>query len=175
MHTINRATGWDVTRASFIDRHVEHLGITGLGVLRYGLVFLLLLWGGFKFFDFEARAIQPLIEHSPFLAWLYPVLGLRGTSALIGVFEVTAAALIAIRRWSPRLSGYGSLMAAGTFVVTLSFLFTTPGALSPTSPVSGFLLKDILLFGAALFTAAEALRAARIAEIPPGAEIARRQ
>src|SRR5262249_36019304 len=130
MHTITQAELSDVTRSTFPDRHVEQLATAGLGVLRYGLVFLLLLWGGFKFFEFEARGIQPLIEHSPFLAWLYPILGLRGTSALIGVIEVIAAGLIAIRPWSPRLSAYGSLIASATFVVTLSFLFTTPGALS---------------------------------------------
>jgi uncharacterized membrane protein YkgB len=147
---------------ALVDRYIDPLGSAGLGVLRYGLVFLLLLWGSFKFFDFEARAIQPLVEHSPFLAWLYPILGLRGTSGFIGVFELIAAGLIAIRPWSPRVSGIGSLMAVGTFVVTLSFLVTTPGALSPMSPAHGFLLKDIMLLGAALFTAAEALRAARV-------------
>jgi reactive chlorine resistance protein C len=146
---------------TFIDRHNGELAAAGLGVLRYGLVFLLLLWGGFKFFEFEAKGIQPLVEQSPFLAWLYPMLGLRGTSALIGVIELLTAGLIAVRPWAPRLSGYGSMIAAATFLITLSFLFSTPGALSPFSPLSGFLLKDILLLGAALFTAAEALRAAR--------------
>jgi uncharacterized membrane protein YkgB len=47
------------------------------------------------------------------------------------------------------------------FLVTLSFLFTTPGALSPASPFNGFLLKDVFSLGAGLVTAAEALRAAR--------------
>src|SRR5262245_17536278 len=154
----------DLKRDSLLDRYIEPLSAAGLAVLRYGLVFLLLLWGSFKFFEFEAHAIQPLVEHSPFLAWLYPILGLRGALALIGVIELVAAGLIAIRPWSPHLAGYGSLMASGTFLVTLSFLFTTPGALSPTSPVSGFLLKDIVLLGAALFTAAEALRAANAHE-----------
>ena len=51
------------------------------------------------------------------------------------------------------------MIAAGTFLVTLSFLVTTPGALSPTSPFGGFLMKDIMLLGAALFTAGEAWRA----------------
>jgi uncharacterized membrane protein YkgB len=95
------------------------------------------------------------VEHSPFLAWLYPILGLRGTSALFGVFEVVAAGLIAIRPWAPRISGYASLAASGMFIITLSFLFSTPGALTPTHPANGFLLKDIMLLGAALFTAAE--------------------
>jgi uncharacterized membrane protein YkgB len=80
----------------------ERIETVGIGVLRYGLVFLILLWGTFKFFAFEAQGIQPLVEHSPFLGWLYPRLGVPGTSALLGLFEVT-------------------------FVVTLSFLATTPG------------------------------------------------
>jgi uncharacterized membrane protein YkgB len=129
-------------------------------VLRGGLVALLVLWGGFKFTAFEAEGIRPLVEHSPLLSWLYPVLGVRGASDLIGVVELTAALLMALRRWSPRLSAVGSLIAAGTFLVTLSFLVTTPGVLAPDNPFGGFLMKDVILLGAALFTAAEALDAA---------------
>ena len=136
-------------------------GAAGLVLLRYGLAFFLLLYGGFKFFAFEANGIQPLVSNSPFLAWLYPLFGLRGTSALIGVVEVTIAILVAARPWTPRISGYASLAASLIFGTTLSFLFTTPGALSPMSPLNGFLLKDLLLLGAGLFTSAEALRAAR--------------
>jgi uncharacterized membrane protein YkgB len=51
------------------------------------------------------------------------------------------------------------LAASGMFLVTLSFLLTTPGALAPTSPVNQFLLKDVVLLGASLFTSAEALAA----------------
>ena len=69
--------------------------------------------------------------------------------------------LLAARPWIPRISGYASLAGGLIFVTTLSFLFTTPGAISPMSPLNGFLLKDILLLGATLFTSAEALRAAR--------------
>ncbi|MFN2566455.1 MAG: DUF417 family protein [Gemmatimonadaceae bacterium] len=143
------------------DCRVERLGLVGLWVLRYGLVLLLLMWGAAKFAAFEAEAIKPLVENSPFLGWLYGVFGVRGTSALFGVFEVVTGALIATRRWLPRLSGYASLAAAGMFVVTLSFLVTTPGVLEATNPFGGFLMKDIMLLGAALFTAAEALGAAR--------------
>jgi len=140
---------------------IETFGVTGVRILRYGLVFLLVIWGAAKFTAFEAVAILPLVEHSPFLAWLYPIFGSRGTSALFGVFEVTAGALIATRRWLPRVSAYASLAAAGMFVITLSFLFTTPGVLEPTNPFGGFLMKDIELLGAALFTFAEALLSAR--------------
>lgn len=132
----------------------------GLAVLRYGLVFLLVLWGAFKFTAFEAEAIQPLVSHSPFLSWLYSLFGVRTVSAMFGVFEVTAGLLIATRRWFPRVSGWASVAAAGMFVITLSFLITTPGVLEPTNPAGGFLMKDILLLGAALSSAGEALFAA---------------
>lgn len=138
----------------------QRLATAGLLVLRYGLIALLLMWGSFKFAAFEAEAIRPLIENSPFMSWLYPLLGVRGTSALIGVVEVGSALLMALRHWLPSWSAIGSLIATGTFVITLSFLFTTPDAWSPASPWSGFLLKDLLLLGAALYTAAEALDAA---------------
>ena len=126
-------------------------------LLRGGLIVLLLMWGAFKFTAFEAEGIRPLIENSPLLSWMYPVFGVRGASEVIGVVEISAALLMATRPWAPRLSTVGSLIAAGTFLVTLSFLVTTPGALAPDSPFGGFLMKDILLLGAALFTAAEAL------------------
>ena len=45
--------------------------------------------------------------------------------------------------------------AIGMFLVTLSFLFTTPN-LCEGAP---FLIKDICLLGAALWTAGEALQA----------------
>jgi len=135
------------------------LATAGRGVLRYGLMALLLLWGGFKFLAFEAEGIRPLIEHSPLLGWLYPLLGVRGTADLIGVIEIAAALLMGLRRWRPRLSAIGSLLAACTFLVTLSFLVTTPGVLAPTNPFGGFLMKDVVFLGAALYTAAEALEA----------------
>jgi uncharacterized membrane protein YkgB len=140
--------------------HLDLLELAGVRLLRYGLVFLLLLFGSFKFFAFEAEGIQPLVGNSPFLGWLYVIFGVQGTSSLLGVFEVTTAALIATRPWLPRLSGYASLGASFIFVCTLSFLFTTPGALDPVSPIFGFLIKDIFLLGAALYTSAEALRTA---------------
>jgi reactive chlorine resistance protein C len=143
----------------FDPTRTRRLGALGRIVLRYGLVALLLLWGSFKFFAFEAEAIRPLIENSPLVGWLYPLLGVQGTSSLIGVVEVGAALLICARPWRPAWSAVGSLIAAGTFLVTLTFLVTTPGAGSPASAWGGFLLKDIMLLGAALYTAAEALEA----------------
>jgi uncharacterized membrane protein YkgB len=151
----------DARVATADERLAPALAAVGVGVLRYGLVFLLLLWGAFKFTAVEANGIQPLVANSPFLGWLYGLFAVQTTAILFGLVEMSAGALIATRRWLPRLSGYGSLAAAVIFLTTLSFLFTTPGALSLTSPYNGFLLKDIMLFGAALLTAGEALGAAQ--------------
>jgi SAM-dependent methyltransferase len=59
----------------------RRLGMVGLGLLRYGLVFLLVLWGGFKFASFEAEGIRPLISNSPFLSWLYAIFSVRSASS----------------------------------------------------------------------------------------------
>jgi uncharacterized membrane protein YkgB len=131
--------------------------VLGGGILRYGLVLLLVGIGLLKFTPAEALAIQPWVAHSPFLGWLYAVTSVQGASNLIGVVEITLGALVAVGRWWPRPSALGSLGASGQFLITLSFLVTTPG-LSPDA--QGFLIKDVMLLGAALWTAGESLRAA---------------
>jgi uncharacterized membrane protein YkgB len=152
----------NTTVLGFFDpARTRQIGLAGQIVLRYGLVALLVLWGSWKFFEFEAEAIRPLIEESPLMSWMYRLLGVRGTSSLIGVVELVSASLICARRWRPDLSAIGSLIATGTFLTTLSFLVTTPGVLAPDNPWGGFLLKDIILLGASLITAAEALQAAQ--------------
>src|SRR5207302_2983409 len=119
--------------------------------------FFLVGIGLMKFTEFEALAIQPFVANSPLMSWLYGATSVRGAAAIIGVVEVTIGVLLAIRRWWPRLSAIGSLGAIATFVTTVSFLFTTPG-LSPDS--SGFLMKDVMLLAAAVWTAGDALLAA---------------
>jgi uncharacterized membrane protein YkgB len=119
------------------------------------------MWGGFKFAAFEAQGIQPLVSHSSLLSWMYSVTSVQGVSNIIGVTEITTGLLMATRHWLPKVSGYASLAASGIFLTTLSFLITTPGVLEPTSSWGGFLMKDILLLGAALFSAGEALGATR--------------
>jgi uncharacterized membrane protein YkgB len=150
-----------------LDHAAAILLRTSAIVLRYGLVLLVLWFGLFKFTPTEAQAIQPLVTNSPLLSWLYAVTDVRGASRLIGIAEMAIALLIAARPFSPRASALGSLGATTMFLATLSFLATTPGSwgrvdgfLVPTG-AGGFLIKDLLLLGAALWTASEALTAAR--------------
>jgi uncharacterized membrane protein YkgB len=131
----------------------------GTVVLRYSLVFFFVAFGLYKFTPQEAAGVQPLMAHSLLLFWVDPLLGVRGGSALIGVIEIAIGLAIAARHFAPSLAVWGSLGAAFALVNTLSFLFTTPG-LDPQSSDAGFLLKDLTLLGAAVWSAAEANAAA---------------
>jgi reactive chlorine resistance protein C len=138
------------------------------GVLgRYGLVIVIGWIGALKFANFEARQIQPLVANSPFMGWLYNIFPIYTFSALLGIFELTAAALLAIKPVAPKLSIGGSLLAILLFLATISFLFTTPGIGEPAgggfpaiSLTGEFLLKDVPLLGLSFWTLADAMRAA---------------
>src|SRR5258707_3551532 len=75
--------------------------------------------------------------------------------------------LIALRPVGPGVSVPGSALAVLLFLGTLSFLFTTPGVTAAggfpvLSVLPGqFLLKDLVLVGASLWTLGDSLGAAR--------------
>ena len=144
-----------------VDERIAQAERFGTAVLRYGVVLLLVAIGAAKYFAFEAEAIAPLVEHSPLLSWTLSVFGLAGASSIIGTIEILTGLAIASRRFAPAVSAVGSAVGAVIFLTTLSFLFSTPGALSMKHPAAQFLLKDVVLLGACVVTAAEAFRAAR--------------
>jgi len=144
----------------------QPLAIAGRHLVRYGLVVVIAWIGALKYTAYEATAIQPLIAHSPVFSWIYSVVSVRGFAAVLGTAEIIAALLIAARPLWPRLSAVGSAMGVLLFASTLSFLFTTPGVLAASGfPVLSvlpgqFLLKDLVLAGAALWTLGDSLGAA---------------
>src|SRR5215207_10689907 len=107
---------WSAASDAIVAAFNRKLQPLGTGVLRYGLVGLLLFWGSLKFAQFEAEAIQPLLAYSPLISWMLAVFDVRTASA-------------------------------------------TNCVLDPISPAFGFLVKNLILLGAALYTAGEALRA----------------
>jgi len=123
-----------------------------LGILRWVMVVIFVTFGIQKFTPHSAEGIAQYIRHSPFVAWL-SVFGVRGEANLLGVIELSTAALLAIGAFSPLASAVGSLMGIGTFLVTWSFFFTTPGAVRwsvSADPIAWnltgeFLFKDIVL------------------------------
>ena len=143
------------------------MGNVGHAILRYGLVVVLLWVGSLKFTAYEAKGIEPLVANSPLMSWTLGVMSLQAVSNLLGIIEITSSLSIAMRCCYPKVSAFGSLCAVGMFLITLSFVFTTPGVWQEgygfpfPSPMPGqFLAKDILLLGAAIWSAGEALQAA---------------
>jgi reactive chlorine resistance protein C len=135
---------------------------------RYGLVIVIAWFGVMKFTNYEAQGIQPLVAESPFMSWLYDIFSVYTFSVLLGVFEVAAAILIAVKPWWPKVSILGSALAVLLFLATISFLFTTPGVFEESvggfpllSMTGGFLMKDVALLGISAWTLADALRATR--------------
>jgi uncharacterized membrane protein YkgB len=142
---------------------IERLGSI---FLRYGLVIAIGWIAAMKVTEYEAKGIQPLIAHSPFLSWGYSVWSVHHFTMIIGAIEMTIATLIALRRWFPKAAAFGSLGAVFMFLTTLSFIITTPGwepSLGGFPALSGdvgeFLIKDLVLLGAALWTLADSMSA----------------
>lgn len=123
-----------------------------LAILRWVMVVIFLTFGIQKFTPQSAHGIAQFISNSPFVGWL-TVFGTRGEAYVLGVVELAIAVLLAIGAFSPALSAVGSLMGVGTFLITWSFFFTTPGVVKwslSTDPIAWnlageFLFKDIVL------------------------------
>jgi reactive chlorine resistance protein C len=151
-----------------IGRRISTIG--GI-VVRYGLVVVIGWIGGEKYTGSEATRIQLYIAHSPFMSWMNHILSVRALSGTLGTVEITGAVLIALRPWLPRVSAIGSVVGILLFLSTLSFLFSTPGVTDPAaggfpalSPVGQFLLKDLVLIGASIWTLGESLMGSPVSE-----------
>jgi len=130
------------------------------GLLVSSALALVFLWfGALKFTQYEAAGIAPLVMNSPLVGWWHSLLGIAGTSKMLGVYEILTGLLIAARPFAPRLAVIGGAMATIAFLVTLTFLFTTPGVVQPgfTNPLAlssnpgQFLLKDVVLLAVSIW------------------------
>jgi uncharacterized membrane protein YkgB len=139
---------------SFNIAETGHGSYRPLAILRWVMVVIFVSFGMQKFTPQSAEGIVQFISHSPFVSWLQ-IFGLRGEAYVLGVVELTIAALLAAGAFSPILSAAGALMGVVTFAVTWSFFFTTPGVVKwswSTDPMAWnltgeFLFKDIVLLG----------------------------
>jgi uncharacterized membrane protein YkgB len=128
----------------------------GMGLLRFGLVLVLVWIGGLKFADYEAESIVPLVANSPVMSFFYhhPAPEYRrymnregelipshrqwhvtnGTYAFshgLGVVIILIGLLIALHPFLPQAAAVGSFLLALMACTTLSFLVTTPEAWVP--------------------------------------------
>ena len=136
-------------RAASLDR-------IGLGLLRLGLVVVLVWIGGLKFARYEADGIVPLVANSPLMSFFYhhpapeyrPYMNREGelipahrdwheTNGTypfaygLGVVIVSIGILIALHPVLPQVAAAGSFLLILMSLTTLSFLITTPEAWVP--------------------------------------------
>ena len=128
-----------------------------------GVLLPLVMIGALKFTQIEVEALKPLISSTPWLAWLYLVFGEVGTTRLLGTVELMTAALLIASFWRPWAGILGGLIAASTFLVTVSTMFAFPiweagsGGFPWLNFVGTFLIKDVALLGISLVILAEGL------------------
>lgn len=118
----------------FIHSHYD------IVILRISVIIIFMLFGTYKWFDFEVMALQPLISNT-WLNILYITFGLHGGSYFLGAVEnITFLALI-IGFFKPAVGVLGDILVIGTGFITLSLLLQL-------GKVDSFIVKDILLLGA---------------------------
>jgi uncharacterized membrane protein YkgB len=135
-----------------------------------GVVLVLLLIGGLKFTQVEIEGLKPIIEPTPWLAWMYPTFGAAGTSYLLGVVELATALLLMLSPWSARAGIVGGAVAALTFFVTMTIMFAAPiwetasGGFPWINELGQFLIKDVALLGVSLGILGESLTRRRASQ-----------
>lgn len=117
-------------------------------------VAIVLLWIGiFKFTPTEAKGIEGLLKNSFLMNWLYKITSVQGVSNIIGTVEIIAAVCLLLSFFWKKAGLAGGLLSAATFIITISFLFTTPGVFKTVNGVpitEFFILKDIMALGISL-------------------------
>jgi uncharacterized membrane protein YkgB len=112
---------------------------------------LILLWIGiFKFTPTEAQGIKPLVENHFLSFFVYKIASVQAVSNAIGTIEIIIALLLIFSVKFAFLKRYAGIGMIVTFLVTLSYLFTTPGVWKVVDgvPVTDFfILKDLMLLG----------------------------
>lgn len=135
----------------------------GRGIALAGVVMPLFLIGILKFTAIEVEALKPLINGTPWLAWLYPAFGETGASRLLGVVEIATALLFIASPWSARAAIAAGALGALTFAVTVSTMLALPiweaasGGFPWLNGLGSFLIKDVALLGISLVVLGEGL------------------
>jgi uncharacterized membrane protein YkgB len=148
---VRQAMEKDILIKGFNVSEKGHGSYWPLGLLRWVMVLVFISFGIQKFTPQSAHGLVLYISNSPFVSWL-SIFGIRGEAYLLGSIELTTAVVLAAGAFIPILSALGSLMGIGTFAITWSFFFSTPGVVKwsvSTDPIAWnltgeFLYKDIV-------------------------------
>ncbi|WP_454046441.1 DUF417 family protein [Chryseobacterium sp. Marseille-Q8038] len=133
-----------------VQESKNQLTRTGYYISLFGAALILLWIGIFKFTPTEAAAIKPLVENHFLTFFVYKIMSVQAVSNLIGTIEIIIALLLIFSAKFAVLKKYAGIGMMVTFLVTLSYLFTTPGMWKIVDGVAVtdfFILKDLMLLG----------------------------
>ncbi len=125
-------------------------GKAGYYISLFGSAIILLWIGIFKFTPTEENAIKPLLENHFLTFFVYDMVSIQTVSNTIGVIEIIIAGLLLFSVKFASLRKYAAIGMIITFLITLSYLSTTPGIWKTVDgiPVTDFfIVKDIMLLG----------------------------
>jgi len=127
-------------------------------LLRASMVFIFLMFGYGKWFEYAARLMVIYITHGPLIFWLYPAFGYRGGSRFLGASEWLTAVLLFTGFWNKRVGMLGSLLSTFTFVSTVTVIPFMPNGWAASAggfpAMTGevpFLMKDLALLAVSIY------------------------
>ena len=108
-------------------------------ILRLSVITIFMLFGTYKWFDFEVMALEPIIS-STWLNILYILFGVHGGSYFLGVMETLTFLALIIGFFRPAAGVLGDIIVIVTGITTLSLL-------PQLGKIDSFIIKDVLLIG----------------------------
>ncbi|HAI8717777.1 TPA: DUF417 family protein [Escherichia coli] len=109
-------------------------------ILRLSVISIFMLFGTYKWFEFEVMSLEPLIS-ATWLNILYTMFGVHGGSYFLGVVETIAFLTLIIGFFRPAAGVLGDIIVIVTGTTTLSLL-------PQLGEINSFVIKDVLLIGA---------------------------
>lgn len=109
-------------------------------ILRLSVITIFMLFGTYKWFDFEVMSLEPLISPT-WLNILYTLFGIHGGSYFLGVVETITFLALIIGFFRPAAGVLGDIIVIVTGITTLSLL-------PQLGKIDSFVIKDLLLIGA---------------------------
>jgi uncharacterized membrane protein YkgB len=126
-------------------------------LVRASMVFVFLMFGYQKWFEYEAQTLIPFIKNGPLIFWLYPVFGERGSSWFLGASEWVFAALLFWGFWNKKagiLGAHGCCLAMIGTVTIIPFMPDGWDAAAGFPAMKGnvaFLMKDVVFVAVSVY------------------------
>jgi uncharacterized membrane protein YkgB len=127
-------------------------------LVRASMVFIFLMFGYQKWFQYEADTLIPYISNGPLISWMYPVFGVRGASWFLGVSEWLFGALMFLGFWNKKLGILGDLGACFSMIGTVTIIPFMPDGWAASAggfpAMTGnvpFLMKDVVLLAVSVY------------------------